>query len=495
MPIVLTLVAALFVATYIVGPIVDPDLWWHLAAGRWIIAHRALPQQDYWNMFGFGKAWQAYSYLPEIVFSWVDSNFGINGLFYLQLLSALILGASLFYVLIKLSQDWFMGGLLAAYATLSTYSHFALRPQTYTWIIFAWMLFFAFETLRDGFSEKRNWALFGLAVLWANVHLTTILGLIAVALVLADSKLGAKPSRFTLFLIFIGSLITPYWGGEWLTLFDKVGHPFKYDFISEFRPITIFDYSAAFLILELVLLGYFLHLKPKSISPGQKVMIVGFSVVSFAIMKFVPYATIALAFSLADFWRRESNNLAQDNLVIAFSKFKQLLQSVPARGFAFLISCFCIVNIHRAASVPLAISEFPIEAVNFIKEHKLPAPLLNTFNDGGYLIYKFSDSSGELSPEWRVSVDGRTNVTPPEIFQMHLDSLIANFNWRAYIDKIKPETILWRTQSPLTSVLRENRDWCQVFQSGSAAQGYVIFVKHQFYQEHKDGLQSLDCTD
>ena len=42
-------------------PIEDPDLFWHIVIGRWILDHGAVPQVEYWNYFGLGQTFRAYS--------------------------------------------------------------------------------------------------------------------------------------------------------------------------------------------------------------------------------------------------------------------------------------------------------------------------------------------------------------------------------------------------------------------------------------------------
>ena len=66
MKLVLYFCTLFLIATYVCTPIVDPDLWWHIVVGRWILAEKAVPTQDYWNLFGYGKPWIAYSWFSEV---------------------------------------------------------------------------------------------------------------------------------------------------------------------------------------------------------------------------------------------------------------------------------------------------------------------------------------------------------------------------------------------------------------------------------------------
>src|SRR5258708_1826423 len=46
-------------------PILDPDIWWHLRVGEWVVQHRALPTNDPFTQEA--RPWVAYSWLYEVV--------------------------------------------------------------------------------------------------------------------------------------------------------------------------------------------------------------------------------------------------------------------------------------------------------------------------------------------------------------------------------------------------------------------------------------------
>ena len=56
---------------------------------------------------------------------------------------------------------------------------------------------------------------------------------------------------------------------------------------------------------------------------------------------------------------------------------------------------------------------FPVGAAEFIARARLPGLLLNTFNTGGYLLYR-------LHPERHVFIAGNTSMYPPSFFQYYL---------------------------------------------------------------------------
>jgi hypothetical protein len=48
-------------------PISDPDIWWHLRTGQWILEHGQLPTQDPFATFSAGKTWVPYSWLFDVL--------------------------------------------------------------------------------------------------------------------------------------------------------------------------------------------------------------------------------------------------------------------------------------------------------------------------------------------------------------------------------------------------------------------------------------------
>src|ERR1044071_5644501 len=45
----------------------DGDTWWHLAAGRWMLAHQAVPAHDLFSFSFAGQPWTAHEWLAEVL--------------------------------------------------------------------------------------------------------------------------------------------------------------------------------------------------------------------------------------------------------------------------------------------------------------------------------------------------------------------------------------------------------------------------------------------
>ncbi len=51
------------------GYILDPDIWWHLKVGDWILQHRAVPSVGILSRTASTRPWIAYSWGFEVVLS------------------------------------------------------------------------------------------------------------------------------------------------------------------------------------------------------------------------------------------------------------------------------------------------------------------------------------------------------------------------------------------------------------------------------------------
>ncbi|MBX7145366.1 MAG: hypothetical protein K1X79_13020 [Oligoflexia bacterium] len=467
----LSLVVA--VGVYICGPIVDPDLWWHITFGKWIIAHSSIPTMDYWNMWSHGEPWRAYSWAPEIVLALAD-RFGAHGLIGVQLVLSVALALTLAVSLSKLANDWFLGLLLGIWATAGCFNHFTLRPQVLVWIYFAALLAVADGIARQGISSRRLALCALIMCAWANTHLSAVIGVVGIFLWIAGA--GSMPAAWrSAGASFVGTLVTPYLGGEWITLLAKSGHPFQHRAIAEFQSATIMQYSTAFLIILAVLLMVFLHLRPRALSFSRLFLALGLTAAGLAVVKFLPFAVIAIAACVASVWRDEAGDPAKlGNLAEAIHKFRDVCLKIPREGFTFLCVCISIVYGTSAWRNPINTEIVPVEAVDFMQAQQLPQPILHDFGRGGYIMYRYADAQGSL--EHKVVIDGRTNVTPHDVFQKYLEAAAGGRKWREYFQLINPQTVLWPNDSPLVSILLEGQEFCQVFQSGQDDTGYSVFV-------------------
>lgn len=482
---------------YISGQIVDPDLWWHITIGRWILAHLTWPESDYWTMFAYGEPWRAYSWLFEIIVAPVDALFGIEGLWLLKLSFAVLLAITLGFVFSKLSKNYFIGALLGIVTTSSCFNHFTLRPQSIVWILFAYLLYLSSEIGRHGITKSAVLRVGAVLCVWANIHITTLLGLIVLFLWVYGSRGTAVAIKITT-VGFIATLFTPYVGGEWLTFFSTSSHPFHFASVAEFQPANILQHSTAFLLILLSLVLLLVQQDPKKIELSKHVIWIGFTVAGLAVVKFLPFACISLAAVIAyAIGNTEGGTKGLGNFGEGINRFANLVSRIPKEGLTFVVICWFIVLFVEVWREPLNRRITPIEIFDIIQKNDLAAPILVGFGAGGYMMYRFSDNNGEITdPLKRVPIDGRTNLISANLWEKFQSSFEGKEGWQAFVDLVKPKTIVWKNQSPLISLLLTTKKWCRVFKSGSEAKdGYSLLVLREIAYQKKEEFPESQCYD
>lgn len=508
---VLWLLLIIMLGTYLKRGLEDPDLWWHTVIGRWILANQSVPRVEIWNAFRLGEPVYAYSWLVELLLAGVESRWGLTGLFTLQSFLGVCLAFIFCWSLTKLSGSYVFGGLLGSVVCAACLSSFALRPQCFSWGILLLIIVVSESIRSSGLSKGRLFGLWLLCLLWANTNITVIMG-IAVSIVwvlnlreLFSWKAWKAPLSIAL-VGFAGSLCTPYFGAEWRLAGELSKHPWLYNNIIEFGPGTIYRTGTVIVLLLLSLACFFIHYQPRKIVPSHILIAGGFLMLSLLVLKFTPHAAISLAAVLAVIWREHRQTPADlgklgEGISLLEGRI-EALGAYPGTMVGVVLLVGILNNIVGLVRMPLFNPIFTaVGALDFVQQNMLPTPLGHTFGDGGYVLYRYADARGV--PAFPVAIDGRTQVNDPEVARLYRNALEGAEGWRQFIDKTKPETIVWPNASAFNEILRLSPEWCEVYRDQTKPKkaslmyqstGYAVFIKAAFFEKNRDRFSSPDCS-
>jgi hypothetical protein len=104
--------------------------------------------------------------------------------------------------------------------------------------------------------------------------------------------------------------------------------------------------------------------------------------------------------------------------------------------------------------------------VQFIQKNKPPGPIFNSYNWGGYLIYK-------LWPAYPVYIDGRTDLYDDSFIRRYLDVMVANEGWEQTLDEDGINLVLIESNSILAKFLEDRADWVEIYRDDLA----VIYLR------------------
>ncbi|HST79537.1 MAG TPA: hypothetical protein VLN58_13715 [Verrucomicrobiae bacterium] len=67
-----TIITILFCVKLMTPGFSDPDFYWHLKTGEYIVSNLSVPQVDPFAYTSIGKHWVAHEWLSEVIFYLVD---------------------------------------------------------------------------------------------------------------------------------------------------------------------------------------------------------------------------------------------------------------------------------------------------------------------------------------------------------------------------------------------------------------------------------------
>jgi hypothetical protein len=152
----------------------DPDTYLHIAAGRWMLAHGALPSPDPFSFTMAGAPWHPSEWLGEIALTVI---YGLGGWSAVIAAAAVCFGAAIGLL------AWFLGRrvdpLLAAFGALGgavlVLPHLLARPHIFALPLLVLWCGGVFAARDDRRSPP--WALLPLMLLWANLHGSFLFGI------------------------------------------------------------------------------------------------------------------------------------------------------------------------------------------------------------------------------------------------------------------------------------------------------------------------------
>ena len=200
-------------APLLLRPVMNPDVFWHLIAGRWMAENLAVPRSDWLSHTLSGRTWTDFEWLAELLWYAFYRTMGMKGLWLLKSLCGSAAAALLWHRLGKCSPVG-KGIALLAWA-LALQPRFDLMPDNFS-ILFFLGLWTWLETRRQRGSGMCSWrACAGLAALfalWANLHLGLLYGLALLGIYWAGDALCGRRSGLgrALVLCCAAGLVNPY---------------------------------------------------------------------------------------------------------------------------------------------------------------------------------------------------------------------------------------------------------------------------------------------
>ncbi|MBK8231600.1 MAG: tetratricopeptide repeat protein [Candidatus Eisenbacteria bacterium] len=469
----LVVVAAALTACH---ALLDPDLWFHLRAGREMAQGSGIPRADTFSYVSAGQPYIDLHWLYQAISYQVYRLGGANGIICLQMLVAAATFGGL-YRLARLSAPPAVAGFLsvAAVALCAERSH--PRPEAWSFLLLVGTQVLAAAHAKG--SRRTIWMLPALFAFWANIEGVFVVGLVT----LGGYALTRPQDRrlwLTLGLSGLATLANPY-------LLEGSLHPFVlFSRINRSLPVysqTIGEFLSPFhgeaLHLSMVLfpaylalIGVLLLTRRRRPELGHLLLLAAFIYLAVSARRNVALLPLIATPILALWWRESVDAARAHRAIMASRGWRWLCRVAPLCAVALVLRYDLAVvtnQINVAAETNarfgfgLAPCAFPVEAARFARAQRLPGPYFATMAAGDFLLFD--------QPAERQFIDGRLEVHTEAHYAQYLSIIRGGDAWRAAQERFRFRTLVLPTMEAPALLAEVSRDpgWAWVYADDTAA--------------------------
>lgn len=405
----------------------DPDLWFHLRAGREIAAGHGIPRVDAFSYPSAGRDYIDLHWFYQLVTFWLESAGGVTALITAQMALSVATFLGLYRLARREASPAIAGFLTVAGIALAS-ERFVARPESWSFLLLV-LTQLAAATVSDG--RRRAWLLLpAIFLLWANVEGVFVVGL-GTLLALCLDRPRVRPLWWGLGASLIAIVMNPYGvtgALHPLVLFSRINRslPLYSETIGEFLSpfhgealhlsVALFPwYLAAIAVLllgrarrprlsELLLLGAFVYLGLSARRNLALLPLVATPILARYLMECRTRGPLGAWVSRLAGGRREIALGVVASLAIALSlryDLALLLDQVYARA-----------ETNARFGFGLAPCAYPVEAAEFVRARGLRGPFFATMSASDYLLF--------ARPEEKSFIDGRLEVHSAEHYERYL---------------------------------------------------------------------------
>ena len=472
------------------------DIWYHMAAGRWMLDHHAIPRHNLFMYTYPHTPWVAHAYLAQVAFFLIYHLGGIPAI------QVFVAAAYTAWFGILLWLWWRMGVSLRLaaipflLAILLPVGRYTPRPELFTAIFLATTVTVTL-TWRE-FGTRWIWALPALVALWVNVHGGVTYGVIflvlfaageaaqaALARVVPALARSALPPRPCLILGVVAvastlALLVNPCGAGWFRTIQPSYLRFMASLINEWRPLlepgldTKVPLPVVFVFLAVAWASFAVR---RGLHLGSLAVAAAFTAAPFTSLRHLPMCGLVLlglmAFNLRHAaWPaplRRVAPAASRSLAVA-----GLLFGLAVLLFALNAPYFGWLGVQQRLGFGVDTDVHPVAADRYIEQNRIRGPMFHEWWYSGFVVWRHYPERSSFM-DW-------IEAYGPEIVSEYKEIAQAGPRATALMDRWKINYFFLQSPDPASrppsgrdiyTLLSESPDWGLVYWDGIA----VIYLR------------------
>ena len=462
-----------------IGPEQDPDFWWHLRTGQWMVQNGRLPSTDLFTYTVSSHVWTDHEYLTEILMWLTYSTLGLS---VLVILFGLLTWAGFWFTYLQVRKQPFVFiGLGLALAAIAGSPIWGPRAQMITFTLSCLELFW----LRSYLSGRSLAIMYFPLVMiaWANLHGGWVIGFVWLGVALGAELFSWVWDRENpvhrmharrLAIIGVASAIAVAATPHFLSLYP---YPFETQGSEAQQRLIVEWQSPNFHVLELrpfegmiflTVLGFALK-RPSVYEMLLALVAIGLALQNVRnIALFIAALTPVLINTYGQWWTE-------------FAAARKWSFTLPPRPLFAATTAIVLVVIIGATSLRVAnsispsrqaqldTSNYPVGAADWLAAHpNVGTRMFNQYGFGGYLAYRFYPQ-----PNRRVFIFGEAALMGDDLLNEYADVYYVRSNWKRVLDKYRVDYVVENKGDPLPNLLATQPDWKLVYEDDVS----VIYVR------------------
>ena len=445
-----------------IQPVTDPDFWWHITTGNWILSHHDVPRHDLYTFTVTNHRWITHEWLSEVLLSVL---YAAGRLPLVSVVLGLVTAAGFLFAYLSIDRrvNFVIAGLALALGVAAANPiwgpriqmiTFALSALTYLWV--------------KRFCEGQSRALFllpAVVLVWVNLHAGFVLGyaIVGVALVVEGLRyLLRRPGAMSLprlraMAAVLGAsiaiaIVNPNGWDIYLYPFQTGGSAQQQRLIVEwFSPNFQLSQMWAFEAMIFLIIGG-VALSRRTEPRQFLLMLLGLGLTLHSVRNLSFFMLVAVP-ALADYAQH-----ARERLSLGWRW--RVPRTTPVTFAANLLMVLLLLAVVAVASVPslrqridgkLVARDFPIKAADFLGQHPAPGHMLNVYGWGGYLIFRLYGQS----PPQPVFIFGDAALDGDQLLRDydHLQSL--GQDQAQLLEHYQINWVIFHSSDPIITELRQ----------------------------------------
>jgi hypothetical protein len=433
-----------------IRPVSDPDTWWHLKAGAYLISQGRFSGPDPWVPFS-SKPFVLTQWLPEVVAQQGYQLFGLPAVAWLRCAAMLALISALVWAA-RQAADAVPAIIAALAALIGTGGSLSERPQLVSLVLLAVTVGAWWKSAGD---LRPRWWLVPLTFLWACSHgmwgVGVLIGLSVIAGLALDRRLDRRTARRLLAvpaLSVLAAALTPVGPRLLLTPFEVSSNVSQ--FVQEWQPADARNLFAA-VTLGMIALALLPWIRGSSPRPWWQIALAGSAVVfTLATLRTVPVGSIIAAPLLASALQEQRGHPPRP------------LTRRGASAWLGLAAAAAIVAVPITGAVAQQPSGWPQGLRPRLAAIPAGTVVLNDQSAGGWLLW--------AEPRLTPVIDLRSEIYSTAYIRDYLRTMQVRPGWESLLGRTGAGYALLRVGSPLSVALQEKLSWTTVGQDA----GYLL---------------------